>query len=279
MTAGPPGDRALDRLNAPAITRVMFHPRPEPPRPAAATAHGHPVRLTAPDGVTLGGWLFPAAEPAAPLVLHFHGNGEIAADYVGLAPVFARLGLHLLALDFRGYGASGGVPTAAALIADAEAAADGLGALAQALGLAAPRLFVMGRSLGSAAALAAAVVAGAAGRTPPLAGLILDSAFADTTALIRRIGGATLAHGLDDVGFDQLGRIARVAVPTLILHGEDDEIIPITDAEALAGHAGAADTRLVPLPGAGHNDLMLVGAERYFGAIRSLVTGDPPPTG
>jgi pimeloyl-ACP methyl ester carboxylesterase len=50
--------------------------------------------------------------------------------------------------------------------------------------------------------------------------------------------------------FEAADRLADVAVPTLVLHGTDDRMIPVENARALA--AGIPGARLVELEGAGH---------------------------
>jgi alpha-beta hydrolase superfamily lysophospholipase len=264
----------LERLDHPWMAHVLFHPQREWPGhvDAATAVGGQPVTVSVRDGTLLGGWLFPLAGVAeAPVVMLFHGNGELAVEYMDLAPAYHALGVALLALDFRGYGRSGGVPSARQLGPDAVDAFHALPALFEEHGLRPKGVFILGRSLGSAPALE---VAGTVGRG--IAGLILDSAFAQTWALVRRLGGM-IPPGTDDLrhGFPQLQNMARVLAPVLLLHGEEDWIIPADDARALAeavcqGHREKeGEVRLVLIPGAGHNDLIGLASETYFDAVRS----------
>jgi pimeloyl-ACP methyl ester carboxylesterase len=212
------------------------------------------------------------------MILYFHGNGEIASDYDGIAPLYNQLGITLFVVDYRGYGASDGIPTATALLADARTCFERARETAkEAAGVEADALYVMGRSLGSAAALEIA-------RTAPagLDGLIIESGFAYTFPLIERIGFLQIVDALEyRDGFGNLEKIAEIRLPTLIIHGERDWIIPIGDAEALYEASAASDKRLVRIASAGHNDLMLVGRRPYFEAIAALCgragTGTMPP--
>jgi hypothetical protein len=256
------GESRCPVLDRPEVSVVLFHPRREagPPQLRAGV---YTVRLPVADGVSVGGKIF-VARAGAPVILYFHGNGEIAADYDPIASLYTRLGLTLFVVDYRGYGASDGVPSASALLDDARASfAKARPALAE-RGIDAGPLFVMGRSLGSAAALE--IASGAA--AGDIAGLILESAFADTMALIQRLGGrlpADADEGRD--GFGNLAKMATVSLPTLVIHGEDDWIIPVEDGRALFAASPAVDKRLVTIPGAGHNDLMMTGLDTYFRAI------------
>lgn len=260
-TGGEMTDKTYDVLDRPEVLGVLFYPRREigvPHLPPGV----HAVRIPVAEGIALGGKLF-AAGPKAPLLVFFHGNGEIASDYDTIASFYTELGLSLLVVDYRGYGASDGVPSATALVDDAVAAFARARGVCAEHGVEPERLYVMGRSLGSAAALEIADRAGEG-----LSGLILESAFAYSFPLIERIGFLQLADAYEDRdGFGNLAKIDRIELPTLIIHGERDWIIPIGDARALFETSAAANKKLVKVPGAGHNDLMMLGRKLYFGAI------------
>ena len=130
----------------------------------------------------------------------------------------------------------------------------------------------MGRSLGSAAAVEIARHAG-----DGIDGLIIESGFAYTLPLLATLGLRWDVQRTDEArdGFGNLDKIAQVRVPTLIIHGQDDWLIPVENAHALYEHSGAADKRLLTVPGAGHNDLMVLGSAQYFEAIRNFVLGKP----
>ncbi len=251
-------------LDRPEVLRVLFHPRPEagfsPGQPGVS-----PVAFEVEPGLYVGGRLYSAGHQA-PAILYFHGNGEIAADYDGIAPLYTGLGITLLVVDYRGYGTSGGQPTASHLLTDAVQAFKGLNQVLEEQNLAPARLYVMGRSLGSAAAIEVAQHAG-----DRLAGLIVESGFADTFALLARLGlwvrGADEEHN----GFGNATKIAKIQMPTLIIHGRNDMLIPAVDGQELHRRSAAADKRLVLIPGAGHNDLLWVGRATYLEAIRDFI--------
>jgi pimeloyl-ACP methyl ester carboxylesterase len=139
----------LGMLDQPQVSDVLFHPRPEPAGYTAIT--GTNVTIPVAHAVSLGA-RFHLKAPTAANVLFFHGNGEIVADYDALAPLYNRLDINLLCVDYRGYGRSSGTPSATALLSDARTAFDFTRKwLAEQL-FHGP-LVVMGRSLGSAAAL------------------------------------------------------------------------------------------------------------------------------
>lgn len=255
-------------IDRPEVLRVLFHPRREYGYPAPS-GDARPVAVTVAPEVKVGGRLYPAA-PEAPIVLYFHGNGEIAADYDDIAALYNQIGLTLLVMDYRGYGTSDGMPTSSDLLSDAVYVFEALDPLLEEHGLAPAQIYVMGRSLGSAAAIAIAQHAG-----ERLAGLIIESGFSDTFALLAVLGVQVRGADEDSDGFGNCSKIGQVTTRTLIIHGQNDVLIPATDGRALYHACAAHDKDLVLIPGAGHNDLMLVGIVQYFGAIRAFVSGEP----
>ena len=255
-------DDTIQPFDTPEILSVIFHPR----RDYSTPDEERDVDIPVGDAVSLGGRLHPA-KPDSPLILFFHGNGEIASDYDDIAPLFTRMGIAFLIVDYRGYGRSGGTPTISNLLADARAVFDHLPQLLADRELSPSGVYVMGRSLGSASAIEIAVHA-----RNGIAGLIIESGYAYGAQLIARLGGPVPDAGEDGkVGTAALAKMPSITVPTLIIHGEDDCIIPVSDARALHAHCGAADKRLVTIPQAGHNDLFWTGRDRYAAAVKDLV--------
>ena len=251
-------------LDRPDVLRVLFHPRPDlSPKPG----DGLLVRVPVAEDIRLSGRLY-KAEKGSPVILLFPGNGENASAYRGISVLYTGMGISLLVADYRGYGRSDGTPTASALLADAMAVYHAVHDILSEHGLDDSRLFIMGRSLGSAAAIEVASHAG-----NRIKGLIIDSGFAHTFSLIERLGGPSLANVSEkDSGFNNAGKMERVDGPTLIIHGEADVIIPHTDGKALFSHCGAHNKRFVSIPDGGHNDLLLTGGKLYFDAVREFVS-------
>ena len=66
-------------------------------------------------------------------------------------------------------------------------------------------------------------------------------------------------------------RVRSIKLPLLIIHGEWDDLIPPSHAYYLFENVGSEDKNMVIIPGAGHNDIMLVGLEQYFSAIKEFI--------
>ena len=173
----PPDDSLLDR---PEVLACLFYPRPGFTQ--ATPANTCDLLIPVAEGVMVGARCH-LADPEATNILFFHGNGEIAEDYDDLGPLFARCRINFLMADYRGYDSSTGSPTSSARLADSYAILRFVTGWLSDQDHTGP-LIVMGRSLGSAPAVELACHDPEA-----IAGLILESAFAHTGLLLRRLGG------------------------------------------------------------------------------------------
>lgn len=195
-------------------------------------------------------------------VLLFHGNGEVVCEYDALAPRFARVGCALAVVDFRGYGASEGRPTLRSLSQDATIVANVIRERFASL-----PMIAFGRSLG---AHCASHIAGA---LPPLCdALILESAATSLQTMAERRSMRIDAPLSDDdrAVFDPLPKLARCALPALVLHGTLDTIIRPDEARRAFDAIASARKSLCWIEGRGHNDSAL--APSYWAAIDAFVT-------
>ena len=250
---------ALDR---PDILSFVFYPRRDFTRtPSGAHDHFIPVE----EGVSVS-CRFYVNSAGSPSVLYFHGNGEVVSDYDHIAPMYTRLGLNLFVADYRGYGASQGRPTLSNTVSDACAVFSGLQGVIRREHYC-DAVFVMGRSLGSISAVEIAYH-----HQAEIRGLIIESGFAAFISLLTHLGLSPDSHRIHDSEFPNLAKMRTIASPTLIMHGENDGLIPASEAEALFRGSAAADKRLLIIPGAGHNDIMWTGRTMYFRALGDFAT-------
>lgn len=210
--------------------------------PASAGLDGAEVlRLVTADGVPLVAWWL--AGPGRDTVLYFHGNGGALGDRVPRIRTLAALGFSVLAIDYRGYGGSGGQPSEAGLARDADAAY----AVLRDRGVAPDRLLVYGESLGTAVAVSLAA-------RRPVGGLILDAPFSSVVDVAAdRYWMLPVRWLLADPFRSDLA-IRHVAAPILMLHGDRDDIVPIRYGRRLLSRAPPG-ARLETLEGAGHTVL------------------------
>jgi pimeloyl-ACP methyl ester carboxylesterase len=207
---------------------------------------------------------FYPVSPGSPCILYFHGNGEVACEHDWIASLYNREGIGLFVADYRGYGLSDGRPTFSSMTADAHTIFNFFLEAVRSSGQSEP-LFVMGRSLGTQSAVELVL------RHPEhLRGLIVESGLANVARLASLFGlSSERLRGLEEA---ISARVRSIALPALIIHGERDSLIPQSEAGALHEEIGSQEKRLVIIPGADHNDIMLVGMDQYFVAIRDFVT-------
>jgi alpha-beta hydrolase superfamily lysophospholipase len=200
-----------------------------------------------------------------PWILFFHGNGEVVSDYDEISPFYHQKKMNLVVADYRGYGASTGTPTLADLVKDARVIFKEVREELLKRNLR-KDLWVMGRSLGSIAALELA-----SRYQEELKGLIIESGFPSVVRIMFHLGLPVQVMGLEKIDQECLERIKKIFLPTLIIHGDQDSLVPLENAEAIYQHLGTREKKLLIIPSATHNDIMLVGFKDYFNAIQRFI--------
>jgi len=250
-------------LDRPEVLGAIFHPRAESNySPSGASGEDHMIDVA--PGIAIGA-RFHMANPSGTNILYFHGNGEIVADYDGLAPMFNAVGINFLVVDYRGYGRSTGYPTVSGMMADCHV----VYAYAKEWLLKNSyngSMVIMGRSLGSASALELA-----ADPKKKIDGLIIESGFAFAEPLLLLLGVDTNRIGFkEDHGFRNVGKIEQFRGPTLVIHAEYDHIIPFSDGEALFRASRAGQKQFLKIEGANHNDIFVRGMKIYMKTVHDF---------
>jgi uncharacterized protein len=229
------------------------------PREAGLTYRD--LEIPTEDGERLHGWWIPRRGdgPARGHVLHFHGNAGNVSHRIDEAALLAAAGLDVLLFDYRGYGRSTGSPGEEGTYRDARAAR---AVLLRQAGVDQGRIFYLGESLGGAVAVHLA------GEAPPR-GLILRSTFTSVKDMARQHYPMVPAALVVDA-YPSLLRIRALRAPLLIIHGDRDDIVPLSHGEALFA-AAPPPRRLEVVRGAGHNDLLWVAGPAYPAAIAAWV--------
>jgi uncharacterized protein len=219
------------------------------------------LRLESDDGERLHGWWIGARSASLGHLLLCHGNAGNVGDRVLHAALLTAAGFDVLLFDYRGYGRSSGRPSEQGTYRDARAA---LRCLLEQPEVDPARLLYLGESLGGAVALELAL------ERPP-AGLVLLSAFTGVRELGRLHYPFVPAALLPDA-YPTLRRVQELHAPLLVLHGDRDEIVPLSQGRALFG-AAPGPKRMHVFPGLGHNDLVPLAGAEFPRVIASWVSG------
>ncbi len=225
-----------------------IQPRPE--------THGLPalraVETEPEPGLTITHWYHPpaggSADPIEPLIVFFHGNGSDLGSSVEKMRPFIAAGFGLLAVGYRGYSGNPGKPSEDGLSADARAALDWVAAQ----GYTRERLVYFGESLGTAVAVKIA------SERPPSA-LVLEAPPSSIVDVAAAHYWYLPVRPLVLDRWDSLARIAKVGAPLLVLHGENDRVVPVRFGRKLFAaaaepkqaiwHAEALHTNILTYPG------------------------------
>ncbi len=187
-------------------------------------------------------------------LLYSHGNAEDLALLADLVDACRARGYGILAYDYEGYGTSDGTPSEQAAYRDIERCWK---FLTEEKRLPPSAIVVYGRSVGSGPATWLAA------RRRPFA-LVLEAPFTSAFAVV----------GLDWLPgdrFPNLKRIDRVKCPLLIIHGDGDQVVPLSHGEALYKRASAMK-KLDKVRGAGHNDILETAGEAYWANLRAFLS-------
>jgi pimeloyl-ACP methyl ester carboxylesterase len=248
-------------IDHPSLLRFIFYPRKDY---TFCPKNGFDLSVEAREGASIF-CRFYMGHHEWPWILFFHGNGEVVSDYDEISPFYHQKGLNLVVADYRGYGVSSGIPTLTDLAQDAH---DIFKQVREDLSKRNLRidLWVMGRSLGSVSAFELAYH-----YQEQIKGLIIESGFPSVVRIMAHLGMDADGMGLEKIDQKCLERIKKISIPSLIIHGDQDWLVPLENARDIYQHLGAKEKELLIIPSATHNDIMLVGFKEYFNALQQFI--------
>lgn len=216
-----------------------------------------PLVVTSADGAVVHAAELPAAR-GAPTLVHFHDNRQTIASTLEFGRAVRARGLSVVLVEYRGYGESSALsPSEATLYADAEAVLAELGRR----GVDRDRIILSGRSLGTG-------VAAEMARRGRGAALVLVAPFTSIPDLVRESVSWAPADWLVPDAFDTASKAGEIHVPTLVVHGDRDDVVPFHMGFDLSETISGA--RLLRVAGAGHGDVAERSGDALLSAIQAL---------
>jgi len=202
----------------------------------------------------------------AKTMVHFHGNGEVVSDYFGpFKDTILRMGVHLLLVEYRGYGSSTGIPSLVGILEDTSH-------IFRAIGKKAEDLIVFGRSIGSIYAIDFAHC------YPDVAGLILESGIADPLErVLLRVSPAELGTDLERLEsessrfLDHQRKLESFHNPLLVLHTEHDGLVDRSHADRNFKWCASEKKQLLVFENGTHNSILYTNWDEYMDTIGSFI--------
>ena len=242
------------------INTFLFHPRA-----SYQEMDEKDLQINVNDSVQVGIRLH-LINKSFPTILFFHGNGEIGPEYDDIAQVYNQKNINFIIADFRGYGFSTGIPNVENTLSDAHMILDYVLKHLKTQNHSGS-LILMGRSLGSVSVLELV------NRYPQdFLGLIIESGFADEEPLFKLIGTTAKQAGFKrEDGFLNGEKIKKYKGPLLIIHAEQDHIVPFTQGELLYNSCPSKNKKFLPIPNANHNNILGESPQKYFEEVEFFV--------
>jgi len=233
----------------------IFHP-PAQPYPKSDNF------LTIPGDTQIAAYYLPPSSPEKPVILFSHGNAQNIGQLIPLMKDFTAQGYGALAYDYPGYGETPGSPSEESCYAAAQISYHHL---TKTLGHHPQQIILCGQSVGTGptAWLSTQVEHG---------GVVLISPF---LSAFRTVTHIPLLPG--DI-FPNLKHVKKATTPLLVIHGEEDEVIPYAQGKRIFKESASPTKKFLSIPEAGHNDLFLKAWPKIFKEVAALSKQITPPS-
>ncbi|MGA1869973.1 MAG: alpha/beta hydrolase [bacterium] len=193
------------------------------------------------------------------MVLFCHGNAGNISYLIDTVQQYARVGLSAFIFDYRGYGQSEGKPSEKGTYRDAEAAWHYLVETKQ---IASSDIIIIGRSLGGA------IAAWLATKHTPMA-VILEASFTTLPDIGSQLYPYLPVKFLTNFAYNTIDYISHVHCPVLVVHSQDDQMIPIDHGRKL--YAAAHEPKDFLEISGGHNEGFFASEEPYLQGLDAFI--------
>ncbi len=252
-----------NKLDTPEIICSLFKDFSE--STAVCPEDAEDIEFIVTDETSLVCRFFPA-DKDAPTLLYFYDSMGSTDKHEIIAKNYTGNNINILFASYRGIGRNSGNPGAASMMEDAGFILQETLLLLQMKNFKGG-LFVMGVSVGCAC-----VIDIAYNYADSIKGIIIESGFCDTGPFLTGLGLDINQFGFTEAdGFNNREKIEKVKLPTLILHGARDGLVPPAQAEVLQASSGARNKQFHIIPGADRGTMIKTGGELYFQTITNFV--------
>jgi fermentation-respiration switch protein FrsA (DUF1100 family) len=215
------------------------------------------INFSSRDKVLLNGWFIKGTSDK--VILFCHGNFGNISQRLDMIQELYSLGYNVFIFDYKGFGRSNGVPSEEGLYNDALGAYDYL----KSIGYENKEIILFGRSLGGVVAIFLASL------FKDFRGLIVDSSFSSAQDLSYDFFGFKFPRFMISNRLESIKRIKDIKIPKLIIHSEDDNLIPFHHGEKLFKMAGEPK-KFLKIKGF-HNSCILDSKDVYIGVIKDFL--------
>ena len=228
-------------VNLAACSKLLFFPYKQHLQTPESLGLGYQnVILTTEDKINIHGWLLPAQGKMKGSLYFLHGNAENISTHIESVRWLPAKGYQVFLIDYRGFGKSEGVPSLPEVFLDINTGFQWL--LQHSKN---KPVFLLGQSIG--ASLGIYFVATNPDAQQYLSAVISDSAFTDYYEIVRHAAASAwltwplqhFAAWFMDYPYNPIDVIDQIApIPLLLIHGENDSIIPVDHCSLLFAKAG-----------------------------------------
>lgn len=241
--------------------QLTFHPDTESEiLESNFPAYVREVRLTTEDDETIQSFLFKHSDDQdRPFVIYFHGNAGNVYHRFDYGITLYNMDFDVLLVSYRGYAKSSGQPDEDGIYLDGETA---INYVTDSLGIKELNLTIIGRSLGTTVAVENAI-----GKN--FNAVILVTPLTSGKEMATAMGMGSLKSVAGN-SYNSLEKISELKSPLLIIHGDQDELVPYSMGKQLYDeYSGTKE--LITITNGGHNDLHRVDSLKYWGGIERFV--------
>lgn len=255
--------QTFSKLDQPDILTHLFKPQKTAGFPCPSYAEEIPLEVS--PGLILTCRYY-SVEKDSPTLLYYPKPGEPASSFDPLAKIYNEHGMNVFLASYRGQEKNSGSPTIEAMLKDGGGIFRLVSEWLSDNGFSGP-LFVMGQSLGSVCAIDTVLH-----NAETVKGLIIESGISETASFLKAVGvHDKLADVQEEEGFNNIRKIEKIKVPTIIFHGARDGLVSVAQAENLQACSGARSKQFFVIPGAEHDSLAAVGGDLYFQTIKKYI--------